>query len=149
MSTCLLFRQQFLIFCHILPQDLEVVIYNELCNIHTHECTRLHSADEALDPARVIEPSCQLWVIESYPWIEVGIRFPYVGIIPAYRIFAVKVDGTEISRNYDILVHRLRSEYRKRNTYLEFQGYQTRTRSQELEARISCIDALLPEFSDW
>jgi hypothetical protein len=128
--------QCFILHWHdLIPQHLQIIIHNKLCNIHPHQRTRLHCTNETLHPTRIVESSCQLQFLKRHTWILVWVRVPDVWIVPCYCVAAFDVYGAEIFRNWkDVsLMFKVEGESGIPGkegvgcTYLEHREGQTRT----------------------
>lgn len=91
-------------FLGFLFQNLQVIIHNKLRNIHSHQRTRFHRADETLDAAGVVETACELRVFESDAGKFVGVGVPDFGVVPGDRVAAVCGYISEVFGDWIVLV---------------------------------------------
>lgn len=92
-------------FLDFLFQNLQVIIHNKLRNIHSHQRTCFHRADETLDTAGVVETACELRVFECDAGKFVGVGVPDFGVIPGNRVAAVCGYGCEVFGDLSVLEH--------------------------------------------
>ncbi len=71
-----------LTFLGFLFHNLQVIIRNKLRDVHPHQRTRFHRADEALDTTSVVEAASELWVFKCDAGIFVGVGVPDLGVVP-------------------------------------------------------------------